>query len=104
MDFRSKTKDLRGSVIIWEAPIPGAPRGLYKLGHDPYRQQSSSVTNPSLASIYVYKTVLMGDSTRNILVAQYVGRPYDPDDVNRILEMLAEAYNCEIMYENEVTH
>jgi hypothetical protein len=51
----------------------------------------------------VYKTILRGSGTYNLLVASFVGRPNDPDDVNRIAEMLAELYNTQIMYENEVT-
>lgn len=103
-DYKPKTNDLKGGVVIWEHAIENPPKGLYKIGFDPYRQQQSTLTVPSLASIYVYKCIRKGDYTRNIIVAQYVGRPYDPNDVNRIAEMLAELYNAEIMYENEVTH
>jgi hypothetical protein len=99
-DYKVKSKDLRGSVIIYEQPVYNPPKGLYKIGFDPYRQ----VEGASLAAIYVYKTVRRGDATMNIIVAQYIGRPYSPDEVNRIAEMLAELYNCEIMHENEVTH
>lgn len=103
-DYKPKTNDLKGSVVIYEYPILNPPKGLYKIGFDPYRQQHSSAVVPSLAAIYVYKTVQRGSYTRNQIVAQYVGRPYDPDDVNRICEMLCELYNAEVMYENEVTH
>lgn len=99
-DYKVKSKDLRGSVIIYEQPVYNPPKGLYKIGFDPYRQ----VLGTSLAAVYVYKTVRRGDATMNIIVAQYIGRPYSPDEVNRIAEMLAELYNCEIMHENEVTH
>ena len=103
-DYKPKTNDLKGGVVIYEYPITNSPRGLYKIGFDPYRQQHSSATVPSLASIYVYKGVQRSSSTKNQIVAQYVGRPYNPDDVNRIAEMLCELYNAELMYENEVTH
>lgn len=102
--YKPKTKDLNGGVVIYEHPPEYPPKGLYKMGFDPYRQQNSSEAVPSLAAIYVYKTVLKGSYTKNILVAQYIGRPYSPDDVNRIAELLAELYNTEIMFENEVTH
>lgn len=95
--------DLSGIPIIYEYPQGRPPKGAYKMGFDPYRQAQAH-ESPSLASIYVYKTVIKGQFTKNILVAQYVGRPYDPDDVNKIAELFAELYNCEIMYENEVTH
>jgi hypothetical protein len=103
-DYKLKTKDLNGAIVIYEPPIPNAPKGLYKIGFDPYRQDNSGASQPSLASIYVYKAVLVGSYTRNQIVAQYVGRPYSADEVNRIAEMLAEHYGTEIMHENEITH
>ena len=103
-DFQPKSNDLRGGVVIYEHPIFNPPKGLYKIGFDPYRQQSSSASKPSLAAIYVYKANHKFSYSRDTIVAQYVGRPYHPDDVNKIAEMLAELYNAEIMHENEVTH
>ena len=97
--YKVKQKDLTSCPIIFEFPS-SPPKGLYKIGYDPYRQDQT--TGVSLAAIYVYKTVQRGNTTRNIIVAQYVGRPQTSDSVNRIAEMLAELYNAEIMYENEV--
>lgn len=102
--YKPKTKDLKGGVVIYEYPIVNPPKGLYKIGFDPYRQQSSSASLPSIAAIYVYKGNHKFSYKRDTIVAQYVGRPYSPDDVNRIAELLAELYNAEIMHENEVTH
>lgn len=100
-DYVPKTQNLRGAVVMWEAPIENAPKGLYKIGYDPYRQ----VNGTSLAAIYVYKgTHKFSLSHKNTIVAQFVGRPKDPDDVNAIAAMLAELYNTEVMHENEVTH
>jgi len=99
INYKVKEKDLTGCPIIFEFPT-NPPRGLYKIGYDPYRQDQT--TGTSLAAIYVYKTIQRGNSTRNIIVAQYVGRPATSDSCNRIAEMLAELYNAEIMYENEV--
>lgn len=101
--YKPNNKNLKGSVVIYEYPMTGAPKGLYKIGYDPYRQEQSK-TSGSLASIYVYKSTHAFSFTRETIVAQFIGRPYDPDDVNRIAEMLAELYNTEVMYENEVTH
>lgn len=98
------TKNLKGSVVIYEAAINNAPKGLYKIGFDPYRQVTSNDPHPSLAAIYVYKGVHVGSYYKNTIVASYIGRPSDPDYTNRIAEFLAEYYNAEIMYENEVTH
>lgn len=103
-DYKPKSNDLKSGVVIYEYPITNSPRGLYKIGFDPYRQQHSSAVVPSLAAIYVYKAYTRMGGKKNEIVAQYVGRPYNPDDVNRTAEMLAELYNAEIMYENEVTH
>lgn len=103
-DYKPKTKDLKGALVVYEHPIVDPPKGLYKIGFDPYRQAQSTLTLPSLGSIIVYKTIHQFSYKRNIIVAEYTGRPYDPDDVNRMAEMLAELYNTEIMHENEVTH
>lgn len=104
-DYNPKTTNLDGAVVIYEYPMTNAPKGLYKIGFDPYRQaQSASSSQPSLAAIYVYKAHHKFTYTRNQIVASYIGRPYDPDTVNRICEMLCELYNAEVMHENEVTH
>lgn len=91
---------LEGCPIIYEYPIDNAPKGLYKIGYDPYRQQFGS----SLAAIYVYKAIAKGESTKRIIVAEYVGRPYETDDVNNYAKLFAELYNTQVMHENEVTH
>lgn len=101
-NYKPKVSDLSGAVIIYEYPIDKPPKGLYKIGYDPYRQDLSS--GVSLGAIYVYKTNYKGSFTKNIIVAEYVGRPQEADDVNRLASLLAELYNAEIMHENEVTH
>jgi hypothetical protein len=100
--YRPKTEDLAGCPVIYEYPVSEPPRGLYKIGYDPYRQDLSS--GVSLASVYVYKTTHRGAFRNNEIVAEYVGRPSEADDVNRIASQLASLYNAEIMHENEVTH
>ncbi len=100
-DYIPKTDNLAGAVVMYEAPVENAPKGLYKIGYDPYRQ----VNGTSLASIIVYKgTHKNSIRNNNTIVAEFTGRPRDPDDVNRIAELLAEIYNTEVMHENEVTH
>jgi hypothetical protein len=96
----SNRTEIAGSVIIFEAPITNPPRGLYKIGYDPYRQDIGT----SMSAIYVYKGVERGGTTNQRIVAMYVGRPDKADDVNEIFEKLIELYNTEGMYENEVTH
>jgi len=100
--YKIKDEDIRGSVVIYEYPVPDAPKGLYKIGYDPYRQ-NQALSSTSLGATYVYKGVLQGSATYDCIVASYIGRPNTSDDYNRNLEMLAELYNAEIGYENEVT-
>lgn len=104
-DYKPSTPNLTGAVVIYEhPPSHGISKGLYKISYDPYRQVSSSDTMPSLGAIYVYKSHNRLGGKSGELVASYIGRPRTPDDINRIAELLAELYNAEIMYENEVTH
>ena len=99
-NYKVKQDDISGCPIIYEYPVDNAPKGLYKIGFDPYQQDEGS----SLAAIYVYKSIHSGTYSKNIIVAEYVGRPQEADDVSRIASMLADLYNAEIMHENEVSH
>jgi len=99
--FPTKEKDKTGAVVIYEAPIPNPPKGLYKAGYDPYRQDQSS--GESLGAFYVYKSRNNFSYTGDMIVAEYVGRPATSDSFNRTVMMLAEIYNLELMHENEVT-
>ena len=98
--YKYKNEELTGAPIIYEYPIDNPPRGLYKIGYDPYRHDKGT----SLASIIVYKGFYSASQTKNCIVAEYVGRPEEADDVNRIASMLADLYNAEIMHENNVAH
>lgn len=98
--YKVKQDDISGCPIIFEYPVPNPPKGLYKIGFDPYQQDEGT----SLAAIYVYKSIHSGTYSKNIIVAEYVGRPQEADDVSRIASMLADLYNAEIMHENEVSH
>lgn len=91
---------LEGCPVIYEYPAEVPQRGAYKIGYDPYRQAQGT----SLASILVYKSVIIGERTKRIIVAEYIGRPGEADDVNYIGRLFAELYNTTIMHENEVTH
>ena len=99
-NYKVKQDDISGCPIIYEYPVDNAPKGLYKIGFDPYQQDEGS----SLAAIYVYKSIHSGTYSKDIIVAEYVGRPQEADDVSRIASMLADLYNAEIMHENEVSH
>lgn len=99
-DYRYKQKDPQGAVVIYEYPVDNPPRGLYKIGYDPYSQDKGT----SLASIYVYKGNLRGSYNNSIIAAEYVGRKSEADDINRIALQLAKLYNAEVMHENMVSH
>jgi len=100
--YKPKIDDISGCPLIYEYPVDDPPKGLYKIGYDPYRQDLSE--GVSLAAIYVYKATHTLAYKKNEIVAEYVGRPSEADDVNRYGSYLAELYNAEIMHENEVTH
>lgn len=99
MSFRDIPFDIKGIPVIYEPPIENAPKGLYKIGYDPYRQDQGS----SLAAIIVYKSKAKDSYTHSTIVAIYVGRMKEAEDVDRIAEMFADYYNTTIMHENEVT-
>ena len=88
--------DKRGAVVIYEAPIPGAPFGSYAIGYDPVTQDDGT----SLACIVVFKKSVQGSNTRNIIAAVWIGRNEDNDDNHQVAEMLGELYNSKIMFEN----
>lgn len=100
LNQKPKEKDLTGAVVIFEYPVRDAPRGLYRIGYDPYAQDVGT----SLASIFVYKGTLKGNYNNSTIVAEYTGRPQEADDVNRIALQLAKLYNAEVMHENMVSH
>jgi len=92
-------KDQRGCVMIYEPPVVNPPRGLYKIGYDPVRQNQGT----SLAAIIVYKGVHRNSAKKNIIVAEFIGRRDDTDKNDEIAAKLAIFYNTTIMHENEVT-
>lgn len=96
--YRNVTSEQTGEIIMYEQPIYDAPRGLYKIGYDPVSQDKGS----SLACIVVYKGVHSYSFTKNIIVADYIGRPDSVEDCHYIAMQLAELYNTKIMYENNV--
>lgn len=89
---------LEGAPVIYEYPIENAPKGLYKIGYDPVRQDRGT----SLAAIIVFKGVMQGSPTKNCIVAEYVGRRETSEEIHYIAELFASLYNTQIMYENEV--
>lgn len=95
---KPKTTNLHGCPVIFEYPVSNAPKGLYKIGYDPYQQDEGT----SLAGVYVYKGNSTFTYTKDTIVAMYVGRMSTSDETNRIVEMLAELYGAEVMHENMI--
>lgn len=89
-------ENLDGCAVIYEQPSPLAQKGLYKIGYDPVEQENGT----SLAAIIVYKAVQFGAVTHSCIVAEYIGRFSDPDDIDLMAEMLADYYNAQVMHEN----
>lgn len=100
IDSMTVNEDEIGCLTVYERPIENAPKGLYKIGYDPVRQDSGT----SLVSYVVYKSNMKGVSNfyNDNIVAIYIGRNETNDDNHRIGELLAMWYNTQVMYENEV--
>jgi len=96
--LHSIPKDKRGCPVIYEQPVNNSPKGLYKIGYDPIRQDVGT----SLAAIIVYKSHHIGTQHHDIIVAEYIGRLELASNIDDIAKMFADLYNAEIMYENEV--
>lgn len=91
-------QDMRGNFVVFEQPVDNPPKGLYKIGYDPVRQDSGT----SLASIIVYKGVHKYSDTKNVIVAYYLGRLNTAEEIDTLAEKIAIYYNTTIMFENEV--
>lgn len=91
-----KIADKKGSILIYEAPIPNAPFGSYCIGYDPVTQDDGT----SLACCVVFKKSVQGSASKNIIAAVWIGRNETNDENHQVVEMLAELYNTKIMFEN----
>lgn len=99
-----KQDDVKGAVVIYEAPVRingKVPKDLYIVCHDPFAQDTTT-TGISLGATYVIKRTNDFSHTYNeCIVASYVGRPKSQDEYNRNLFMLAEYYGAKIGFEND---
>ncbi len=100
-----KEDDLRGCVVIWQAPYYDeatgqVPPGLYITVNDPYAFDKSA-SSISLGAAYVYKYVNGVSKPDDWLVAGYVGRPDSQDEFNEQMFLLNEYYNGKIGFEND---
>lgn len=101
-DFPTKKGiDIRGAVTIYEHPPDIIPKGLYKVVYDPVRDDNivEMSKGVSLAAIYVYKAVQRFDGVYDQIVAHYVGRHANTDDIHEIALKLAQYYNTKVFVE-----
>lgn len=99
--------DLRGSVVIYEHPgdliKPLYNRSLYKIAYDVVGSEGGG---SSLASIIVYKgmpnSIQDPSEMRNTIVAEYIGRLNNVDNIHEIVIRLAKYYRARILYEDNV--
>lgn len=95
-------KDNTGCIIIYEHPHINeagfVPDGLYIAGTDPYDQDDEG--SGSLGSTFIYKRFLNSEKTRDWIVAEYTGRPDDPQDYYENCRKLLAYYNAKTLYEN----
>ena len=89
----------RGSVVIWEYPVPDPPFGLYIGGCDPY-DHDESFTN-SLGSTFIFKRVKAGEAWNDVIVAEYTGRPDTAEEYYENVRKLLMFYNARLLFENE---
>ena len=89
----------KGSVVIWEYPIPDAPFGLYIGGCDPY-DHDESFTN-SLGATFIFKRVRAGEAWNDVIVAEYTGRPDTAEEYYENVRKLLTFYNARLLFENE---
>ena len=89
----------KGSVVIWEYPIPDPPFGLYIGGCDPY-DHDESFTN-SLGSTFIFKRVKAGEAWNDVIVAEYTGRPDTAEEYYENVRKLLTFYNARLLFENE---
>lgn len=99
-----KGKSLKGCLTIYEHPSEYIPDGLYKIVYDPFRDFNIDRMDRgvSCGAIYVYKGYDKTEHYADMLVAQYVGRTQNPDDVHELALKLALYYNAKIMPEMDL--
>lgn len=93
-----------GCVCIYEEPIMYngvIPNQLYIGGCDPYSQDSSD-DSPSLGSVFIYKRFYNANTTNDIIVAEYTGRPETTEAYHEMVRLLCLYYNAKLLYENNI--
>ena len=88
--------------VMYEPPISNLPYATYVAGIDPYNQDTSSESSPSLGSIYIMKRMYDPLGTfQNSIVFSYTGRPRTLKEFYDICEMAIDLYKAIALPENE---
>lgn len=91
----SPTDDKDAPFLIFEHPIPNAPKFTYCIGIDPINASDSNDKVVSLFTIKVYKRMLSPlDEFKDTVVASYRGRPRELQEAHELALMVAEYYNA----------
>lgn len=90
------------SLVVFEPVSKNTKGGDYCIGYDPYAQDDAN--GDSLGAIYVYKKVIKGEPINNQIVAYYIGRMREVDDLNKLFYDLCEYYQTPGMHENMFLH
>lgn len=94
----------KNSWVIYEMPIKGAQKGLYRITYDTIRSDGDGKTDDaSMASIIVRKLFdLSKKGKQNTVVARYTGRPGSKDKTHEQAIFAAEFYNALVLHEDDV--
>lgn len=102
-------RSVEGCVMMYEPPEPGLEYEKFfpRIYFNPYKVVYDSIKDPesgdSLACIYVFKGIgrdlsLMTDT----IVASYIGRLSNPNEIDQIAINLAVMYGARILYEQNI--
>lgn len=106
-DLKKYDGNLDGNILVLEEPVDNIPnplfnKSLYKIGYDPVKDDHGG---PSLACIIVYKGYTApgwNDGIQNNIVAIYIGRKDDVEEMHEIAIKLAIWYNAKILPETNI--
>lgn len=98
-----KDQDPDAPVVIYEHPIPNAPKFLYVAGIDPYKFGGQASYSDSLGSVYIYKRMhsIVGEEFQDMIVASYTARPDDKGHWEEQARLLIKYYNAWSLCEND---
>lgn len=98
-----KSQSPDAPIVIYEHPIPNAPKFLYVAGIDPTKHDGQSAYSDSLSAIYIFKRMhsIVGEEFQDMIVASYVARPDDKGYWQDQARLLIKYYNAWSLCEND---